>query len=218
MPDEHSYHRRLLVAEPIHRPIVLEAIAALDLTNGSSGLDAGCGIGLQCHALACAVGDGGHVTGVDISPDLLGMAEERAKRAGLSERISYTPGDVRRLPFPDRSFDWVWSANCVGYAPLSNPALLIRELSRIVWPGGTGAILAWRNSGVVRRRPGTVPVPLSTQLRRVHPRSARLLRLLDRDVDLGTRRELSLRPAAGSPTSAPSCDSFPGCVGGGSRV
>ena len=143
MPDESSYQQRLLVAESIHRPIVLDAIAALDLPNGSSGLDAGCGIGLQCHSLACAVGDGGHVTGLDISPDLLGVAEERAKRAGLSERISYTPGDIRRLPFPDRSFDWVWSANCVGYAPLGDPQRLVREMARVVRPSGMVAILAW---------------------------------------------------------------------------
>jgi demethylmenaquinone methyltransferase/2-methoxy-6-polyprenyl-1,4-benzoquinol methylase len=46
------------------------------------------------------------------------------------------------LPFEDNTFDWVWSMDCVGYAPVE-PLPLIRELVRVVKPGGTIAILAW---------------------------------------------------------------------------
>ncbi|MCK5329143.1 MAG: class I SAM-dependent methyltransferase, partial [Candidatus Latescibacteria bacterium] len=92
--------------------------------------------------LAEAVGSAGHVTGLDVSPELLVRARERAEQPGLSERVSFREGDVRKLPFDDDSFDWVWSADCVGYAPFE-PLSLVKELARVVKPGGCVALLGW---------------------------------------------------------------------------
>ncbi len=64
------------------------------------------------------------------------------KKAGLSERISFREGDVNKLPFADETFDWAWSMDCVGYAPIE-PLPLVKELARVVKPGGSVAILAW---------------------------------------------------------------------------
>jgi demethylmenaquinone methyltransferase/2-methoxy-6-polyprenyl-1,4-benzoquinol methylase len=49
---------------------------------------------------------------------------------------------VNKLPFDDDTFDWVWSADCVGYAPIE-PLPLVKELARVVKPGGSIAILFW---------------------------------------------------------------------------
>jgi len=49
---------------------------------------------------------------------------------------------VSKLPFDDDTFDWAWSVDCVGYAPLE-PLPLVKELARLVKPGGSVAILAW---------------------------------------------------------------------------
>ena len=49
---------------------------------------------------------------------------------------------MNRLPFDDDSFDWAWSVDCVGYMPFE-PLPLIKELARVVKPGGRIAILAW---------------------------------------------------------------------------
>jgi len=141
-PDMDTYAQKLAVTDPLADPVVRLAIQALHLLPGSRGLDAGCGIGLQALLLAEAVGPAGHVTGLDLSPQLLVHAREIAEKAGLSERISFQQGDVHRLPFDDDTFDWVWSANCVGYNP-AEPLPLLRELKRVVKPGGTVAILAW---------------------------------------------------------------------------
>ncbi|MGD9047303.1 MAG: class I SAM-dependent methyltransferase, partial [Anaerolineae bacterium] len=92
--------------------------------------------------MAEAVGPAGHITGLDLSSELLAYAEDVVKKAGLSERISFREGDVNDLPFDDDVFDWAWSVDLVGYAPIE-PLPLVQELARVVRPGGSVAILAW---------------------------------------------------------------------------
>ena len=142
MTGTDSYLQSLLVTNPLQEPIFRRAIHALDLPQGSRGLDVGCGIGLQVMLLAEAVGPGGHVTGIDLSPEFLDCARNIAEKAGISEQVSFQEGDMNNLPFDDNIFDWVWSANCAGYAP-GEPLPLIKELARVVKPGGSVIILAW---------------------------------------------------------------------------
>ena len=123
-------------------PILRDAIRAMQVPPGSRGLEAGCGIGLQALQLAETVGAAGHVTGLDLSPALLARAEELAAQAGLSDRTHFQEGDVRRLPFDNDTFDWAWSMDCVGYTPIE-PLPLVKELARVVKPGGSVTVLAW---------------------------------------------------------------------------
>jgi SAM-dependent methyltransferase len=58
------------------------------------------------------------------------------------------------LPFPDGAFDWLWSADCAGYAP-GDPLPLVRELARVVRPGGKVALLAWSSQQLL---PGYPPL------------------------------------------------------------
>jgi len=136
------YMQRLIDTDPLAEIVLPRVIDALALGKGSRGLDAGCGIGLQARLLADAVGPDGHVAGVDLSADFVGHAQQLARESGMSERLSFRQGDVHHLPFEDRTFDWAWSANCVGYAPLE-PLPLVKELARVVKPGGRVALLIW---------------------------------------------------------------------------
>ena len=115
MTGPEEYILGLLQADPIRRPVMRSIIQALQLPPASHGLDVGCGIGLQTLLLAEAVGPSGHITGVDILPELLRHADNLVVKAGLSERIIFHEADMKRLPFADATFDWVWSADCVGY-------------------------------------------------------------------------------------------------------
>jgi ubiquinone/menaquinone biosynthesis C-methylase UbiE len=137
-----SYAKSLYLSYTLREPIMRAAIRALQLPPGSQGLDVGCGIGDITSLLAQSVAPGGHVTGVDISSEMLTYAKEAAKKSGLSKQLSYREGDMSDLPFEDNTFDWVWSADCVGYAP-AEPLTLIKELVRVVKPAGGIAILAW---------------------------------------------------------------------------
>ena len=153
MKSSLAYIQALEVFNPLIEPVMRAAIHALELPLGSQGLDAGCGIGLQALLLAEAVGPTGHVTGLDISPDLLDHGRGIVAKAGLAERIAFQAGDVRRLPFDDRTFDWAWSSCCVGYSAALPPLSTIQELSRVVKPGGTVAILVWSSENLLSGYP-----------------------------------------------------------------
>jgi len=71
---------------------------------------------------------------------------------GQTQRISFREGDVNRLPFDDDTFDWAWSVDCVGYAPIE-PLPLVKELARVVKPGGSVAILAWSSEKLLPGHP-----------------------------------------------------------------
>jgi len=129
--------------DPLIRPVFDEAIRSLHLPRGSRGLDAGCGMGLQAMMLAEAVRPDGHVTGVDLSAESVECGEDLVRDAGLSDRLSFCQGDVTALPFEAGSFDWAWSAHCVGYAASIEPVGAVREMARVVKPGGRVILFSW---------------------------------------------------------------------------
>ena len=134
--------RSLELANPLREPVLRSAIAALRLAPGSRGLDIGCGIGLQTLLLAEAIQPSGDVVGLDISPDVLACARQRVNGSPFEGRVSFREGDMRRLPFDAASFDWAWSADCVGY-PAGELLPALREIARVVRPGGRAALLGW---------------------------------------------------------------------------
>ncbi len=146
--DTDLYIHRLLVANPLRESALNAAIETLRLPPGSRGLDAGCGIGLQCLLLAEAVGFTGHVTGLDVSSAFLNRGKKIVKEADLSGRISFQEGDVGNLPFDNKTFDWAWSADCIGYGPWE-PLPLLKELARVVKPGGIVAISGWSSENLL---------------------------------------------------------------------
>ena len=146
IPDEATYLdtqiRYLEQANPLREPTLRSVIAALQLAPGSHGLDIGCGIGLQTPLLAEATGPKGRVTGLDISAGLLAYARNRIKSLPVADQITFKEGEMLNLPFPDDTFDWVWSVDCVGY-PAGDLLPVLKEITRVVRPGGNVAILAW---------------------------------------------------------------------------
>ncbi len=135
------------------------AIQKLNLASGSFGLDAGCGIGLITQVLSEAVSPGGHVTGMDLSSEFLAHASARLESQGLREQVSFRHGDVNQLPFEDGEFDWVWSMDTLWPGPkemgcpAEDPFLMVREMTRVVRPGGTVALLFWSSQKLLPGHP-----------------------------------------------------------------
>lgn len=99
-------------------------------------LDICCGTGdLTAALLAQRPPIGEPVTGLDFSPEMLGLAER--KYAGAN--IRWVQGDAMSLPFPDNSFDLVTSA--FGFRNLRNYAEGLAEIHRVLRPGGRIGIL-----------------------------------------------------------------------------
>ena len=129
-------------ANPLREPTLQAAIKALQLAPGTRGLDIGCGIGLQSLLLAQGTQPGSQVTGLDISPALLAYARQRVAETPFAGCLTFQEGDMACLPFNANAFDWAWSADCVGY-PAADHLPILKEIARVVRPGGKVALLAW---------------------------------------------------------------------------
>jgi ubiquinone/menaquinone biosynthesis C-methylase UbiE len=147
-----SYLQKLIITNPLRESVLREAVQSLQLPLGSKGLDVGCGIGLQALLLAEAVGPQGRVTGMDINQEFLNRAEKLIKKVGLSRQISFKHGDINKMPFEDNTFDWLWSADAAGY-PAEEPLSLIKELARVIKPGGQIALLIYSSQMLLPGHP-----------------------------------------------------------------
>jgi demethylmenaquinone methyltransferase / 2-methoxy-6-polyprenyl-1,4-benzoquinol methylase len=114
------------------------AADATGLGHGASALDACCGTGDLALALARLVGRGGQVTGLDFSGEMLERARKKPHGEGAAA-ISWVQGDATAMPFPDNSF----SAATIGFGlrNLPDPEEGLRELARVVRPGGKVVVL-----------------------------------------------------------------------------
>jgi SAM-dependent methyltransferase len=103
---------------------------------GAHLLDVACGTG---NLAVPAAQFGCVVTGVDIAPNLLVQARERAASEGLT--ITFDEGDAEQLPYADASFDIVVTMFGAMFAP--RPELVASELARVLKPGGRLAMANW---------------------------------------------------------------------------
>jgi len=142
MPNTEKYLERLELSNVLRESVIRTIVDSLQFPPGSKGLDAGCGIGFYTLMLAEAAGFGGHITGVDIEEKFLAKGRSLASKSGLTERVSFIKGDISKLPFEENLFDWAFSMDLVGFMKI-DPVLLLRELTRVVKPGGIVYILNW---------------------------------------------------------------------------
>jgi demethylmenaquinone methyltransferase / 2-methoxy-6-polyprenyl-1,4-benzoquinol methylase len=82
---------------------------------------------------------GCHVVGLDQSPEMLETGRRRVQEAGLADRIELVEGTADRLPFDDASFDALTFTYLLRY--VDDPQTTMRELTRVLRPGGTIAML-----------------------------------------------------------------------------
>ena len=115
----------------------------LDLKRGWHVLDVGCGTGASALPAAEAVGPGGRVLGVDLAGKLLERAQAKAAQRHL-QHAEFRLADMTDLGLPDQHFDAIISVFSLFFVP--DMQALVRELWRMVKPGGTLAITTWGHS------------------------------------------------------------------------
>lgn len=142
MSDDHTHVQEFFSARaadwdsrfPDDGPAYAAAVAELGLRVGDRVLDAGCGTGRALPPLRAAVGPSGVVVGADLTPAML----EAAVRAGRDRDGRLLLADVAALPLRSRSLDAVFGAGLISHLP--RPAENLRELARVVRPGGVLAL------------------------------------------------------------------------------
>jgi ubiquinone/menaquinone biosynthesis C-methylase UbiE len=112
----------------------------LDLKSGASVLDVCCGSGASALPAAEQVGHSGRVIGIDVAEKLLHLAGAKARNKGLNN-VEFRVGDMLHTGFDDASFDAVVCVFGIFFVP-DIPAA-IRELWRVLRPGGKLAITTW---------------------------------------------------------------------------
>lgn len=107
-------------------------LEALGLKATEHLLDIGCGGGAP--AIRMAQHSGGRVTGINVSRGQLATATDRAKAAGVADRVSFEYGDAMALDFADESFDAATAIEV--FAHLADRQQAFHEAARVLRPGG----------------------------------------------------------------------------------
>lgn len=131
----HGHHESVLRSHTWRTAENSAAYLLPRLKPGLDLLDVGCGPGTITTDLARRVAPG-RVVGIDRSSDVVAEARRHAESAGVAVELAV--GDVYALEFPDASFDVVHAHQVLQH--LTDPVAALRELRRVVRPGGVVAV------------------------------------------------------------------------------
>ncbi len=128
--------------EPHFEPLWQQMLAMAGVTKGTRFFDAGCGSG---GASVMAEKRGARVAGLDATPELISIAQQRMPHA------PFVVGDMEEMPHDDKSFDVVFAANAVQFT--YDPAQALTEIKRVLAPHGHAIVAVFTD--IERNNMGT---------------------------------------------------------------
>ena len=174
-----------LHVQALFRQWAQPVLDAARVTEGNRVLDVACGTGVLAREAVERVGSTGSVSGLDLGPGMLAVAEE------IESTVTWIEGDAGRLPFDDDEFDAVASQFGLMFFPDRMQA--IREMLRCTKPGGRVVVAVWETL----ERSAAYPISVEILNRRAGAAAADALRA---PFVLGDTDELqSLFTGAGAP-------------------
>lgn len=133
--------RRLMLQHRIYASATRQLFVAAGISTGMRVLDIGSGAGDVALLAADLVGPTGDVVGVEVAPESLALATDRARAAGLGSSVRFVAADLRDLVIDEPPFDAIVGRWVLMYQP--DPVALLRRLRRLLRPGG---VLAFQES------------------------------------------------------------------------
>jgi ubiquinone/menaquinone biosynthesis C-methylase UbiE len=118
---------------PTYRAMFRTLIDLIAPKPGEAILDIGCGAGSLDRLLAQRVGGANPITAIDVNPFWLREAETLAAEDGVGGMIRFLPGNAEAVPFPDNSFDAVFTVTVLEECDAD---CAIAEMTRVARPGG----------------------------------------------------------------------------------
>lgn len=108
-------------------------IAIAGLREGEVVLDLGSGGGIDCFLARKQVGKSGYVIGVDMTPEMIKLARQNAKKAGYTN-VEFRRGEIEHLPVADQSVDVIISNCVINLSP--DKQQVFNEAYQVLKPGG----------------------------------------------------------------------------------
>jgi ubiquinone/menaquinone biosynthesis C-methylase UbiE len=162
MSDEHHENNRAfydriagaydLMADASEKPARQAGLKALELRPGQNVLEIGFGTGNEIIDLADLVGPSGLVAGIDISAGMLDVTRKKLVVHAVKTPLDLRLGDARQLPWPDDTFDAVYTSFTLELFPAADIAAVLAEAKRVLKPGGKVGVVS-----MAEVKPGAKP-------------------------------------------------------------
>ena len=128
-------------------------LAGANVQPGERVLDFGCGTGTLL-GMAVAAQPSAQYAGLDPDPEVLAVAGRKLRRTGAAAAVQLLPYDGWRIPFPDGHFDKVLCSLVFCNLAPAGKAAALRELRRVLRPGGALHVVEWGRPAALWVRPG----------------------------------------------------------------
>lgn len=114
-------------------------VAYANMKEGETVVDLGSGGGIDVFLAARKVGPAGKAIGIDMTNDMIELANKNAKSSGLSN-TSFIEASITSIPLPDSSVDCIISNCVINLVPKNDKPTVFQEIARILKPGGRVAV------------------------------------------------------------------------------